>query len=67
MSRPIFYPPCQFLNLDRRDARRHFYCEKRHLYVSPSTSVKDADLKFNRNHCGPDCPDRSGKTRVPTL
>ena len=67
MKRMVFYPDCQWLDPNTRDAKGHFYCEFRHLHVRPALSCLDADRKFNRSHCGPDCPDRRGKTRVPTL
>lgn len=65
----IFYPPCQWLDPNTRDAKGHFYCEFRHAYVRPALSCLDVDreFKFNRSHCAPDCLARSGKTRVPTL
>ena len=63
----IFYPPCQWLDPNTRDAKGHFYCEFRHNHVRPAGSCLSADHKFNRSLCGPDCMRRSGKTRVPTL
>jgi hypothetical protein len=65
--RKIFYPECQWLDPNRRNAKGHFYCERSHYFVHPAKSVKDADRIFNPKKCAPDCPTRSGKTRVPTL
>lgn len=63
----IFYPPCQWLDPNTRDAKGNFYCEQRFCSVHPARSVYDADHKFNRSKCAPDCWHRAGKTRVPTL
>ena len=51
MSTKVFYPPCQWLDPNTRDAKGHFYCEFRCRYVEPA----------------PNCWHRDGKTRVPTL
>ena len=66
----IFYPPCQWLDPNARDAKGRFYCEFRDRFVEPAPTV----YKHHRGHrifqddrCAPNCWHRDGKTRVPTL
>ena len=63
----VFYPSCQWLNPDCRDEKGHFWCERRTCFVRPARSVYDADHKFNRGRCAPNCWHRRGETRVPHL
>jgi hypothetical protein len=67
MKAKVFYPPCQWLNPNLRDYKGRFYCEKHLYFVHPAKSVKDLDRIFNPKKCAPDCPTRSGKTRIPHL
>ena len=66
-----FYPQCQFLNPDNRDRKGRFFCDRRNQYVQPAQKCFTAPGwkggGFHSAWCAPDCLDRSGKTRVPTL
>lgn len=72
----IFYPECQWLDPNTRDADGNFYCEERCRYVVPAVSVYTRrciwrqpyyKFVFHHDRCAPDCCHRDGKTRVPTL
>ena len=73
MRAKVFYPPCQWLDPDFRNTQGDFFCEIRHRHVIPSKSAFERtdepyrNFRLCLNRCGPDCPDRRGKTRVPTL
>lgn len=70
MSRPIFYPPCRWLDPNNRNAAGHFFCEHRQCYVKPAKTVYTAERRahlIRKDHCAPDCWNRSGKTRRPTF
>lgn len=73
MKRPVFYPPCRHLDPNIRNTEGDFFCEIRHRFVIPSKSAFERtdepyrNFRLCLNRCGPDCPDRRGETRVPTL
>ena len=67
MKRPVFYPPCQYLDPDRRNASGWFWCELIHLYVRPAKSYKSSDGHPIRTHCAPDCKGRHGTIRRATF
>ena len=70
MKRTIFYPPCKHLDPNTRNFAGHYYCAHKMRYVKPATTVLTAERRahlFNPSSCAPDCPNRSGKTRMPTL
>ena len=66
MSR-VFYPQCQWLDPNTRDSSRRFYCEQRCRYVEPAHTVYTKERRFHADRRAPDCWNRRGKTRVPTL
>ena len=73
----LFYPPCQFLDPNTRDAQGRFFCDYRRCYVSPCNSVyrrwrcdRHGRLHgelFVSSACAPDCWHLRGQTRIPKL
>ncbi len=66
----VFYPECRHLDPNSRDAKGHFFCERRGVFVKPARTVytgKRRSRLFNVDRCAPNCWHRSGATRVPTL
>lgn len=66
MKRLVCYPSCQHLDPNTRDSKGRFYCEIQHWHVTPARSAYIGPHRYKR-FCAPDCPDRRGETRVPTL
>ena len=66
MKSKLFYPQCQYLDPNRRDSKGRFYCETLHWHVTPARHANIGPHRYTR-FCASDCPDRSGKTRIPTL
>ena len=70
MSRPIFYPPCRWLDPNKRDAAGHFFCEYRQRFIKPAKTVYTAERRarlFREDRCAPNCWNRSGQTRRATF